>query len=93
MVAIACESETLNRGTVSSFAQERKYLKNVTPKTLAWYGDAFKAFDGALESEIALKQRIIDLRCRGISPVSVNSWLRCVNAYLDWKQAGYKAQN
>jgi hypothetical protein len=41
----------LDRGTVSAFIQERKYLKNVTPKTLAWYGDAFKAFQGALDAE------------------------------------------
>jgi len=34
--------------TPERFKQERKYLKNVTPKTLAWYDDSFKAFQGAL---------------------------------------------
>jgi len=62
----------------------------VTPKTIAWYGDAFKAFDGALESEAAIKRRIMELRTRGISATSVNTWLRCINAFLNWKQAGFK---
>lgn len=90
MISITCENEALNRGTVSAFIQERKYLKNVTPKTLAWYGDAFKAFQGALDAETAIKRRIMELRSRGVSAVSVNSWLRCINAYLNWKGAGIK---
>ena len=65
--------------------QDRQYLKNVTPKTLAWYQTSFKAFDRALESEAAIKQRIVELRNRGVSAISVNSWLRCINAYLRWK--------
>jgi hypothetical protein len=60
MFSITCENEALIRGTVSAFVQERKYLKNVTPKTLARYGGAFKAFEGALESETGLKQRIME---------------------------------
>ena len=68
---------------------ERKYLKNVTPKTVAWYGDSFQAFQGcATESEF--KQRIVALRTRGVSPISVNSWCRCINAYLKWSGAGFK---
>jgi hypothetical protein len=37
-----------SRGTVSQFIEERRFLKNVAPK---WCQDAFKAFQGALESE------------------------------------------
>jgi site-specific recombinase XerD len=90
MISTTCENRAANRGTVSEFITERKYLKNVTPKTLAWYVDAFKAFDGALESEAAIKGRIVQLRTRGISSISVNSWLRCINAFLNWNQAGFK---
>jgi site-specific recombinase XerD len=32
----------------------------------------------------------VELRTRGISATSVNTWLRCINAYLNWKQAGFK---
>lgn len=34
--------------TPEQFTQERKYLKNVTPRTLTWYRHSFKAFEGAL---------------------------------------------
>ena len=43
MESTTCGNETLTRGIVSQFIQERKYLNNVTLKTLAWYRDAFKA--------------------------------------------------
>jgi site-specific recombinase XerD len=89
MFTTTCREEVVNRGTVQQFITERKYLKNVTAKTLAWYTDAFKAFDGALE-EAAIKQRIIHLRSRGVSATSVNSWLRCINAYLRWQGTAIK---
>ena len=93
MISTTCENRAANRGTVPEFITERKYLKNVTLKTLAWYGDAFKAFDGALESEAAIKGRIVKLWTRGISPTSVNSWVRCINAFLNWNRAGFKIPN
>jgi hypothetical protein len=82
MFSTTCENEAGNRGTVLEFIIERLYLKNVTPKTLSWYADAFKAFDGSLESEGAIKRRIVELRTRGVSAISVNSWLRRINAFL-----------
>jgi hypothetical protein len=60
---------------------ERRYLKNVTPKTLAWYEQSFKAFDGAIESEAAIKQRIVELhRCEWR-----NSWHPTWQAFLEAK--------
>jgi integrase/recombinase XerD len=90
MFSTTYEKEAANRDTVSEFITERKYLKNVTPKTLTWYGDAFKAFDSALESETAIKRRIVELRTRGISPTSVNSWVRVINAFLKWQGANVR---
>jgi site-specific recombinase XerD len=90
MKSITCEPSQETRGTVAEFITERRYLKNVTSKTLAWYEQSFKAFHGALESEAALKQRIVELRDRGVSATSVNTWLRCINAYLNWNGAGFK---
>jgi integrase/recombinase XerD len=83
------EIPAASRGTAQEFIMERKYLKNVTTKTLDWYGHSFKAFCGC-ESEADYKTRIIQLRERGVSAVSVNTYLRCINAYLNWKGAGYK---
>src|SRR5450631_1938595 len=90
MESTSYEVRTGIRGTVSDFITERRYLKNVTLKTLAWYQDAFKAFSGTLDDEAAIKHRIVELRTRGVSAISVNSWLRCINAYLSWKGEGIK---
>jgi site-specific recombinase XerD len=71
-------------GTVERFIQERIYLKNVTPKTIEYYRDSFHAFDGAMESKATVGERITILRNRGLSPISVNSYLRAVNAFFRW---------
>jgi integrase len=76
--------------SASEFIRERKYLKNVTSKTLAWYEQSFQSFEGALESAQTIKQRIVELRNRGISAISVNTWLRCINAYLKWTGSDLK---
>jgi hypothetical protein len=72
------------------FIHERRYLKNLTPKTLAWYDQMFKVFNGALDSKQTINQRIVALRERGIAATSVNSWLTCINAFLRWRGEDYK---
>ncbi|HSR06507.1 MAG TPA: tyrosine-type recombinase/integrase [Bryobacteraceae bacterium] len=69
---------------VEQFIQARKYLKAVSPKTLIWYQCSFKAFDGAMSSKETINRRIVELRERGVSPITINSYLRCINAYLRW---------
>ena len=69
---------------VDQFIQSRKYLKAVTPKTLAWYKCSFAAFNGAMNNREAIVGKIVQLRDRGVSPITVNSYLRCINAYLRW---------
>lgn len=66
------------------FIQERVYLKGVSPKTVISYGCAFKAFTGATETKPALMRRIGELREKGVSPISVNCYLRHIKAYLNW---------
>jgi integrase/recombinase XerD len=68
------------------FIQERVYLKGVSPKTVISYQCAFKAFGGATESKTAMMQRIAELRAKGISPISVNTYLRHLKAYLRWME-------
>src|SRR6516164_3301661 len=79
-----------DRKIPSVFIEERRFLKNVTTKTIAWYEQTFKVFDGALESRESINQRIVSLRQRGISPVSINSWTRCINAFLRWAGSDIK---
>src|SRR5450759_399097 len=79
-----------SRGTAERFIQERKYLQNVTTKTLAWYGDSFRAFEGCLDSLDALKTRITEMRTRGVAATSVNTYLRCIAAFWKWQGRDWK---
>jgi integrase/recombinase XerD len=75
------------------FIQERVYLKGVSPKTVVSYSCAFKAFVGATETKPAMMQRIAELREKGISPISVNCYLRHIKAYLRWmEQEGHSKE-
>lgn len=66
------------------FITERQYLKNVSAKTLSWYRQSFKAFAGAMDSRATIVARITELRQREVSAISVNTYLRCINAYFRW---------
>jgi site-specific recombinase XerD len=65
------------------FITERTYLKGVSPATIQWYRSSFKAFDSALDSKQAIVGRIAELR-RTNSALSINTYLRCLNAYFRW---------
>src|SRR5215813_4415749 len=67
------------------FIQERKYLHNVTPATLDWYHQSFLSFREC-ETLGEVRRRIVELRERGTSPVSINCWLRCIKAYFRWQK-------
>ena len=71
------------------FLRERRYLQNVTPKTLTWYQTAFDAFTRAVEaddpqrlSKSLLQDFVVRLRERGLSPVSCNTYLKAINESL-----------
>ena len=78
------------------FLRERTYITNVTPKTLAWYESAWKAFKRAqsdapprpasapLISKADLQSFVVHLRQRGVRPVTCNTWLRALNAVCRW---------
>lgn len=77
----------------TSYIQDRKYLKNVSPKTLSWFADAWKAFGPFLEPRLplgasglkkGLMEAIESLSAKGVQPISINSYLTCVRAYANW---------
>ena len=76
------EHESTHR--TEQFIRERTYFKNVTPKTIAWYRQSFRAFDGAMDSRVAIGDRIARLRTTGVSAISVNTYLRTINAFFRW---------
>ncbi len=66
------------------FIQERRYLAGVSEKTVVWYKTSFRAFTGALDSKQTIIGRIAELKAKGTSHITINSYLRCVNAYFRW---------
>src|SRR5579863_4250702 len=89
------ESQNATNTTLPPFAEyveDRKYLKNVSPKTINAYQDAWKAFGPHVEPVLTSGGRIVDairsgvthLMAKGLRPVSINSYLTAVRAYLNW---------
>ena len=85
-------NSTLSIPSFSDYVEDRRYVKNVSPKTIAWLQDAWKPFGPYLAPVLAsggrigdgLKAAVTTLLERGTRPVSVNSYLTCVRAYLNW---------
>lgn len=76
------------------FLRERRYLKNVTPKTVTWYRTAFDALtrtvpvvDAADLSKPLLQEFVVRLRERGLAPVSCNTYVKGVNTFVAWLHA------
>lgn len=76
------------------FLKEKQYLRNVTPKTLDWYTSAWGALTKAQKpnnpsdlTRAALGDFVIALRQRGLSPTTVNTWGKAINAFLAWLHA------
>jgi len=68
----------------NQFTRERQFIRNVSPRTLEAYQWAWKAFAPALSlkdhvSKADVLQRIEELRSGGLSPVSINTYLRSVS--------------
>jgi site-specific recombinase XerD len=72
----------------NDFIKERRYLLNVSKRTLDWYGDCFSAWRRYAGAEPA--QWVINMREAGIKVVSINTYICGMNAY--WKWAGEKTK-
>jgi len=68
-----------------SFLQEKQFIKNVTPKTIQAYKDAFKAFHRYGKAEISaqgVKDFMIEMVKSEMRPGSANTFARSINSYL-----------
>ena len=79
---------------IEQFIKERLYLKNVTPATVSWYRNSFKAFAPVLgqdfASQSALRAALIEHigvvrnEGRGNQAVSINTYLRVIRTFFNW---------
>ena len=72
------------------FLNERRYLKNVTGDTIEWYHTAWKAFQRTLNktappiTKTSLQGFVVAMRQRGVKPISVNTYIKALNAFCRW---------
>lgn len=74
------------------FLQERVYLKGVSPETLRYYRWVRRAFESILANptKAGMMDGIQKLLASGVSPTSVNTYLRGFKAYVRWlHEEGY----
>src|SRR5262249_15463233 len=74
------------------FLDERTYLKGVSPATVRYYGCVRQTFESILSepTKAGMMERVQKLLADGVSPVSVNTYLRGFKAYVRWLHAeGY----
>jgi len=79
---------------IQRFIQERQFLHNVSRKTILWYEGSFRAFAPVLDQEFAstslLKAALvchIGVLRQTNQAVSINTYLRCLNAFFTWAHA------
>lgn len=67
------------------FIKERKYLKNVSARTVEFYEDCRKSVEKFGDfSEEGLRRWVIASRESGLSARSINTRITGINAYLRW---------
>jgi integrase/recombinase XerD len=66
------------------FIRERKYLKNVSPRTIEWHEQSLHWLAVEQPTETDLQDFVLRMREAGLKTASVNCRIRSVNAYLRW---------
>ena len=72
----------------SRFVKERKFIANVSPRTLEWYECAFKWLPTETPTQSDLAEAVIKMRESGMKPSGVNSYCRVLNSYCHWLHGG-----
>ena len=66
------------------FIKERRYLKNVSERTIQWYRESFAWLGKYPLTEAGVKEFVIGMRQGGLKPVSCNCRIRVANASFKW---------
>ena len=66
------------------FIKERKFLNNVSERTLEWYRDALQCLDNPAPTPDVLTGLVVRLRESGCKATTINCRMRAINSYLHW---------
>jgi len=70
------------------FIQERKYLKNVSPRTIEWYEQSLAWLTVEQPTPEDLREVVVRMREAGLKASSCNCHIRAINGYLHWAAKG-----
>jgi site-specific recombinase XerD len=85
--------ETLNYPTLyDQFKREKQYLENVSEATVNGYGWSWKAFEPIFKTGLPITKadvvaHVATMRSRGLTAVSINTYIRSFNTFFRWLQA------
>jgi integrase/recombinase XerD len=76
----------------TTFVRERRYIKGVSSRTEDWYLQSWKAFCSVWEAHPAIATiakgvfapAIESMIKRNVSPITINTYARAINAFLRW---------
>jgi integrase/recombinase XerD len=85
------------REKYEAFVRARRYTKGVSKRTEGWYWQSWKAYESVLAeatpetlSKSVFTTAIEDMLSREVSPITINTYGRAINAFLHWLSAeGY----
>lgn len=76
--------------TFQQFIRERRYLHNVSERTIEWYEHSFRWLPCESPSQDQLDNAVMRMREKGLKPTGINSAARAINAYLKWSGTSAK---
>jgi integrase/recombinase XerD len=68
----------------TQFIKERKYLSNVSSRTIEWYEQSLSWLNTASPTDADLKSVVIAMRQKGLKATGCKCRGRAINAYLKW---------
>ncbi|MEO6725393.1 MAG: hypothetical protein ABIU20_01520, partial [Blastocatellia bacterium] len=77
------------RSLFDLFITEKRFLANLSERTLHQYGQIFKRYEkytdaSQLPTDELLSRFIVGMRQNGLSPVTCNISIRAINSFLSW---------
>jgi integrase/recombinase XerD len=74
------------------FLKERRYLKNVSPRTIEWYEQSFHLLQNPNPTQADITNLVVRMRDAGLTATSCNARLRAISAYLRWSGSLVRCQ-
>lgn len=76
----------------AQFIRERKFLHNVSARTLEWYENSLRWLPCESPSQEQINDAVVRMRQKVLKATGCNSTIRAINAYLKWAELPARAR-